>query len=164
MFAFDGICKIASLYYAHLGPYMDALFGLTTTSVGKEEAIAVRAIEFWNVICEVEIAIFNGQIETVSQEYVKKALHVLVPLVTSCMTKQVSLWVSSSRVKNAATTPPSRVTFALLLLLCFSFETGYQTEDYDDDTFTLAMAGTTCLGLIAQVCECVATVPCVQAR
>ena len=106
MFAFDGICKIASLYYAHLGPYMDALFGLTTTSVGKEEAIAVRAIEFWNVICEVEIAIFNGQIETVSQEYVKKALHVLVPLVTSCMTKQVSLWVSSSRVKNAATTPP----------------------------------------------------------
>ena len=52
-FAFDSICKVASLYYQHLTPYMDALFRLTTASVDREEEVAVRAIEFWNVICEV---------------------------------------------------------------------------------------------------------------
>ncbi len=53
MFALEGICKVAQLYYQTLTSYMDALFSLTTNSVGKEEQIAIRAIEFWNVICEV---------------------------------------------------------------------------------------------------------------
>jgi hypothetical protein len=53
MSAFDSICKVASIYYQHLMPYMTALFGLTTSSVVKEQSVAVRAIEFWSVICEV---------------------------------------------------------------------------------------------------------------
>lgn len=111
-FAFDSICKVASLYYQHLTPYMDALFRLTTASVDREEEVAVRAIEFWNVICEVEIAILNEQVTVTSMKYATAALSVLVPLTTSCMLKQL--------------------------------------EDYDDDQFTVAMAGAACLGLIAQ--------------
>lgn len=106
---------MASLYYQHLTPYMDALFRLTTASVDREEEVAVRAIEFWNVICEVrsldgppfpcgrppshgrcgcvhvqvEIAIVNGQVDVVSMKYATAALSVLVPLTTSCMLKQV---------------------------------------------------------------------------
>ncbi len=53
--AFDCVCCIARLYYQHLSSYMDALFSLTTSSVGKEEQIGIRAIEFWNVICEVSV-------------------------------------------------------------------------------------------------------------
>jgi hypothetical protein len=55
-FAFDSVCKVASLFYQHMTPYMDALFRLTTTSVERAEEVAIRAIEFWNVICEVGVA------------------------------------------------------------------------------------------------------------
>ena len=101
---------------------------------------------------QVEIAIENGQIQAASNSYVEKALNVLIPLVTSCMTKQVALMssivcghpISRLRMPHAVCT----WSWALLALLALAVG---QLEDYDDDTFTLAMAGTTCLGLIAQV-------------
>ncbi len=108
MSAFDCVCKVASLYYQHLVPYMDALFSLTTNSVGREEQIAIRAIEFWNVICEVECAIQTRQIEMPSMNYVGKAIGILIPLVTSCMTKQV-------RVTHTHRTPRHRWLLPLLV-------------------------------------------------
>lgn len=110
--SFECICKVAELYYPYLTPYMVSLYDLTLKAVEAEEEIAIRAVEFWNVVCEVEIAVSFGMLSYTPMNYVRGAKDKLLPLLLKIMTKQ--------------------------------------TEDYDDETFTVAMAGSTCLALVAQ--------------
>lgn len=54
--AFGCLCKIMSLYYPLMKPYMEqALFALTITTMQSEnDKVASMAVEFWSTICEEE--------------------------------------------------------------------------------------------------------------
>ena len=54
--AFGCLCKIMSLYYAYMKPYMEqALYGLTiSTMKSNQDEVASLAVEFWSTICEEE--------------------------------------------------------------------------------------------------------------
>lgn len=57
--AFGCLCKIMSLYYFLMKPYMEqALYALTVTTMqSADEKVASMAVEFWSTICEEEIDI-----------------------------------------------------------------------------------------------------------
>ncbi|CAR25358.1 karyopherin beta [Lachancea thermotolerans CBS 6340] len=57
--AFGCLCKIMSLYYFLMKPYMEqALYALTiSTMQSQDEKVASMAVEFWSTICEEEIDI-----------------------------------------------------------------------------------------------------------
>lgn len=57
--AFGCLCKIMSLYYFLMKPYMEqALYALTiSTMQSPNEKVASMAVEFWSTICEEEIDI-----------------------------------------------------------------------------------------------------------
>lgn len=57
--AFGCLCKIMSLYYFLMKPYMEqALYALTiSTMQSSNEKVASMAVEFWSTICEEEIDI-----------------------------------------------------------------------------------------------------------
>lgn len=66
---------------------------ITVASVSGEESIAIRSIEFWDLVCEVEIGIARHEVNLPSKDYAGSALPVLVPLMTTCLTKQVRVCV-----------------------------------------------------------------------
>ncbi|CEP63668.1 karyopherin beta LALA0_S08e07866g [Lachancea lanzarotensis] len=57
--AFGCLCKIMSLYYFLMKPYMEqALYALTVSTMqSQDEKVASMAVEFWSTICEEEIDI-----------------------------------------------------------------------------------------------------------
>lgn len=57
--AFGCLCKIMSLFYAFMKPYMEqALYALTVeTMKSQDDKVASMAVEFWSTICEEEIDI-----------------------------------------------------------------------------------------------------------
>ncbi|SCU80573.1 LAMI_0B03004g1_1 [Lachancea mirantina] len=57
--AFGCLCKIMSLYYFLMKPYMEqALYALTVSTMqSPDEKVASMAVEFWSTICEEEIDI-----------------------------------------------------------------------------------------------------------
>lgn len=57
--AFGCLCKIMSLFYAFMKPYMEqALYALTiATMKSEDDKVASMAVEFWSTICEEEIDI-----------------------------------------------------------------------------------------------------------
>ncbi|QLG70915.1 hypothetical protein HG535_0A08610 [Zygotorulaspora mrakii] len=57
--AFGCLCKIMSLYYQFMKPYMEqALYALTiATMKSQDDKVASMAVEFWSTICEEEIDI-----------------------------------------------------------------------------------------------------------
>ncbi|KAL3231124.1 Importin subunit beta-1 [Nakaseomyces bracarensis] len=57
--AFGCLCKIMSLFYAFMKPYMEqALYALTVeTMKSEDDKVASMAVEFWSTICEEEIDI-----------------------------------------------------------------------------------------------------------
>lgn len=57
--AFGCLCKIMSLYYSFMKPYMEqALYALTVATMkSQDDKVASMTVEFWSTVCEEEIDI-----------------------------------------------------------------------------------------------------------
>lgn len=120
--AFECLVSIASTYYDVLQPYMQTLFELTSRAVkGDEEAVALQAIEFWSSICDEEIE--RQEFDSLESEVDSGPPH-------------------SFFIEKAL---PSLVPMLLETLLKQE-----EDQDQDDETWNVAMAGGTCLGLVAK--------------
>ncbi|OAY66954.1 Importin subunit beta-1 [Ananas comosus] len=120
--AFECLVAISSTYYEKLASYMQDIFNITAKAVREdEEPVALQAIEFWSSICEEEIDILD--------EY---GGDFTADSDTPCF----------YFIKQAL---PALVPMLLETLL-------KQEEDQDQDegAWNLAMAGGTCLGLVAR--------------
>ncbi|ERN06608.1 importin subunit beta-1 [Amborella trichopoda] len=120
--AFECLVSISSTYYDKLASYMQDVFNITAKAVKEdEEPVALQAIEFWSTICDEEIEILEEYGGDFSGD------------------SDVPCYYF---IKQAL---PALVPMLLETLL-------KQDEDYDQDegAWNLAMAGGTCLGLVAR--------------
>ncbi|KAL0375378.1 UNVERIFIED_CONTAM: Importin subunit beta-1 [Sesamum radiatum] len=119
--AFECLVSIASTYYEVLEPYMPRIFELTSNAVkGDEEAVALQAVEFWSSICDEELEIQDYEVPESGDS---SAPH-------------------SHFIQKAL---PTLVPMLLETLLKQDEE-----QDQEDGIWNLAMAGGTCLGLVAR--------------
>ncbi|KAH6798262.1 ARM repeat superfamily protein [Perilla frutescens var. hirtella] len=119
--AFECLVSIASTYYEVLEPYMQRIFELTSNAVkGDEEAIALQAIEFWSSICDEELELQDYEVPEIGDS---SAPH-------------------SQFIQKALST--------LVPMLLETLLKQDEDQDQDDGTWNLAMAGGTCLGLVAK--------------
>ncbi|KAI2511256.1 Importin-beta N-terminal domain [Fragilaria crotonensis] len=91
--AFACIHTVAFHYYEKLAEYMMTIFELTTKAIqNDEEQVATEAIEFWNVISEIEEEMLADESDGIPgrqcQKYAFQAIGPLVPLLLEAMTKQ----------------------------------------------------------------------------
>ncbi|KAH7293167.1 hypothetical protein KP509_28G014800 [Ceratopteris richardii] len=119
--AFECLVSISSTYYEKLAPYMQDVFAITSKAVREdEEPVALQAIEFWSSICDEEIEI--------QEEY-------------------GSDFTGDSEVQYFKFVKQALPALVPLLLETLT----KQEEDQDqEDAWNLAMAGGTCLGLVAR--------------
>ncbi|KAL4651315.1 hypothetical protein ACB092_01G151200 [Castanea dentata] len=120
--AFECLVAISSTYYEKLAPYIHDIFNITAKAVKEdEEPVALQAIEFWSSICDEEIDI----LEEYGGDFTGDS--------------DVPCFYF---VKQAL---PVLVPMLLETLL-------KQDEDQDQDegAWNIAMAGGTCLGLVAR--------------
>ncbi|KAG8374445.1 hypothetical protein BUALT_Bualt11G0132600 [Buddleja alternifolia] len=119
--AFECLVSIASIYYEVLEPYMQRIFELTSNAVkGDEETVALQAIEFWSSICDEELEIQDYEVPESGDS---SAPH-------------------SHFIQKAL---PTLVPMLLETLLKQD-----EDQDQEDGIWNLAMAGGTCLGLVAR--------------
>jgi importin subunit beta-1 len=92
--AFECFAEVAEFYYSKLQSYVEVLYQLSINAIKNDEpAVGMQAIEFWNTICDQEIALIedieDGEAE---QSDFLKIMHGaapgLTPLLLECMTKQ----------------------------------------------------------------------------
>ncbi|KAL6581565.1 Importin subunit beta-1 [Orobanche minor] len=120
--AFECLVSIGSTYYHKLAPYIQDVFNITSKAVlNEEEPVALQAIEFWSSICDREIDI----LEEYGSDFTADSY---VPCYYF--------------IKQAL---PALVPLLLQTLL-------KQEEDQDQDegAWNIAMAGGTCIGLVAR--------------
>ncbi|KAK4351001.1 hypothetical protein RND71_030314 [Anisodus tanguticus] len=120
--AFECLASISSTYYEKLAPYIQDIFNITAKAVKEDvEPVALQAIEFWSSICDEEIDI----LEDYGGDFTADS--------------DVPCYYF---IKQAL---PALVPMLLETLL-------KQEEDQDQDegAWNLAMAGGTCLGLVAR--------------
>ncbi|KAL3653658.1 Importin subunit beta-1 [Castilleja foliolosa] len=120
--AFECLVSIGSTYYEKLAPYIQDIFNITSKAVREdEEPVALQAIEFWSSICDEEIDILEEYLGDFTAD------------------SDVPCYYF---IKQAL---PALVPMLLETLL-------KQDEDQDQDegAWNLAMAGGTCLGLVAR--------------
>ncbi|KAK7318068.1 hypothetical protein RJT34_02766 [Clitoria ternatea] len=120
--AFECLVAISSTYYEKLAPYIQDIFNITAKAVrGDEEPVALQAIEFWSSICDEEIDILEEYGGDFSGDSDVPCFYF---------------------IKQAL---PFLVPMLLETLL-------KQEEDQDQDegAWNIAMAGGTCLGLVAR--------------
>ncbi|KAM7463640.1 hypothetical protein LguiA_031761 [Lonicera macranthoides] len=120
--AFECLVSISSTYYEKLAPYIQDIFNITAKAVREdEEPVALQAIEFWSSICDEEIDI----LEEYGGDFTADS--------------EIPCFYF---IKQAL---PALVPMLLETLL-------KQEEDQDQDegAWNLAMAGGTCLGLVAR--------------
>ncbi|GAB4858524.1 Importin subunit beta-1 [Ancistrocladus abbreviatus] len=120
--AFECLVAISSTYYEKLAPYIKDIFSITAKAVREdEEPVALQAIEFWSSICDEEIDI----LEEYGGDFTGDS--------------EIPCFYF---IKQAL---PALVPMLLETLL-------KQEEDQDQDegAWNLAMAGGTCLGLVAR--------------
>ncbi|GLT90721.1 hypothetical protein SLE2022_086400 [Rubroshorea leprosula] len=120
--AFECLVAISSTYYDKLAPYMKDIFNITAKAVKEdEEPVALQAIEFWSSICDEEIDILEEYGGDFSGDSDIPCFYF---------------------IKQAL---PVLVPMLLETLL-------KQEEDQDQDegAWNIAMAGGTCLGLVAR--------------
>ncbi|OIS97619.1 PREDICTED: importin subunit beta-1-like [Nicotiana attenuata] len=119
--AFECLVSIASTYYELLEPYMQTVFELTAKAVREDqESVALQAIEFWSSICDEEIELQDYEVPYSGDSSVQHSRFIEKAL-------------------------PTLVPMLLETLLKQDEE-----QDQDDDIWNLAMAGGTCLGLVAR--------------
>ncbi|MBA0564054.1 hypothetical protein Golob_009012 [Gossypium lobatum] len=120
--AFECLVSISSTYYEKLAPYIQDIFNITAKAVREdEEPVALQAIEFWSSICDEEIDI----LEEYGGDFTGDS--------------DIPCFYF---IKQAL---PALVPMLLETLL-------KQEEDQDQDegAWNIAMAGGTCLGLVAR--------------
>ncbi|XP_065865208.1 importin subunit beta-1 [Euphorbia lathyris] len=120
--AFECLVSISSMYYEKLAPYMQDIFSITSKAVKEdEEPVALQAIEFWSSICDEEIDI----LEEYGGDFTGDS--------------DIPCFYF---IKQAL---PALVPMLLETLL-------KQEEDQDQEegAWNIAMAGGTCLGLVAR--------------
>eukprot|EP01112_Ceratiomyxa_fruticulosa_P013181 TRINITY_DN3691_c0_g1_i3.p1 TRINITY_DN3691_c0_g1~~TRINITY_DN3691_c0_g1_i3.p1 ORF type:complete len:854 (-),score=220.38 TRINITY_DN3691_c0_g1_i3:421-2982(-) len=119
---FECLVKIASLYYEKLPQYMQKIFSITLECIKKDkENVVLQAIEFWSTLCDEEVYLLEEIQEAMEQGQTPPVCHQFIK-------------------------------GALVFLVPLVLETlTKQEEGADEDTWNVAMAGATCLGLIANV-------------
>ncbi|XP_077212511.1 ARM repeat superfamily protein [Tasmannia lanceolata] len=120
--AFECLVSISSTYYEKLSSYIHDIFNITAKAVREdEEPVALQAIEFWSSICDEEIDILEEYGGDFSGD------------------SDIPCYYF---IKQAL---PALVPMLLETLL-------KQEEDQDQDegAWNIAMAGGTCLGLVAR--------------
>ncbi|GFP93669.1 importin subunit beta-1 [Phtheirospermum japonicum] len=120
--AFECLVAIGSTYYEKLAPYIQDIFNITSKAVlNDEESVALQAIEFWSSICDEEIDIR----EEYGGEFTADS--------------DVPCYYF---IKQALP--------ALVPLLLETLLKQEEDQDQDEGAWNLAMAGGTCLGLVAR--------------
>ncbi|KAK9672419.1 hypothetical protein RND81_12G099400 [Saponaria officinalis] len=120
--AFECLVAISSSYYEKLAPYIQDIFNITAKAVREdEEAVALQAIEFWSSICDEEIDILEEYRGDFSGD---------------------SDIPCFNFIKQALP--------ALVPLLLETLLKQEEDQDQDEGAWNLAMAGGTCLGLVAR--------------
>ncbi|KAJ8771359.1 hypothetical protein K2173_026536 [Erythroxylum novogranatense] len=120
--ALECLVSISSTYYERLAPYIQDIFNITAKAVREdEEPVALQAIEFWSSICDEEIDILEEYGGDLTADSDVPCFYF---------------------IKQAL---PALVPMLLETLL-------KQEEDQDQDegAWNIAMAGGTCLGLVAR--------------
>ncbi|KAJ8534694.1 hypothetical protein K7X08_016422 [Anisodus acutangulus] len=120
--AFECLVSISSTYYEKLAPYIQDIFSITAKAVREdEEPVALQAIEFWSSICDEEIDI----LEDYGGDFTADSD---VPCYNF--------------IKQALP--------ALVPMLLETLRKQEEDQDQDEVAWNLAMAGGTCLGLVAR--------------
>ncbi|WCJ41542.1 Importin subunit beta-1 [Euphorbia peplus] len=120
--AFECLVSISSMYYDKLAPYIQDIFAITAKTVKEdEEAVALQAVEFWSSICDEEIDI----LEEYGGDFTGDS--------------DIPCFYF---IKQAL---PALVPMLLETLLKQEEE-----QDQDEGAWNIAMAGGTCLGLVAR--------------
>ncbi|GAB2255647.1 hypothetical protein Droror1_Dr00009425 [Drosera rotundifolia] len=120
--AFECLVAISSTYYEKLSPYIKDIFSITAKAVKEDlEPIALQAMEFWSSICDEEIDILEEYGGEFSGDSEVPCFYF---------------------IKQAL---PALVPMLLETLL--KQEEG---QDQDEGAWNIAMAGGTCLGLVAR--------------
>ncbi|XP_057808181.1 importin subunit beta-1-like [Salvia miltiorrhiza] len=120
--SFECLVSIASTYYEMLEPYMQKIFELTSNAVkADEEAVALQAVEFWSSICDEELDIQDNEVPEIGN----------------------SNPPHSQFIQKALST--------LVPMLLETLLKQDEDQDQEDGIWNLAMAGGTCLGLVAKV-------------
>ncbi|KAB2596833.1 importin subunit beta-1-like [Pyrus ussuriensis x Pyrus communis] len=119
--AFECLVSISSSYYEKLAPYIQDIFSITAKAVREDqEPVALQAIEFWSSICDEEIDILENYVGDFSGDSDIPCFYF---------------------IKQAI---PALVPMLLETLL-------KQEDDQEEDgAWNIAMAGGTCLGLVAR--------------
>ncbi|WOG97029.1 hypothetical protein DCAR_0416368 [Daucus carota subsp. sativus] len=121
--AYECLVSISSTYYEKLAPYIQDIFNISAKAVREdEEAVALQAMEFWSSICDEEIDILEeyGGDFTVADSDIPCFYF----------------------IKQALP--------ALVPLLLETLLKQEEDQDQDEGAWNLAMAGGTCLGLVAR--------------
>ncbi|XP_021774967.1 importin subunit beta-1-like [Chenopodium quinoa] len=120
--AFECLVAISSTYYEKLAPYIQDIFNITAKAVREdEEPVALQAVEFWSSICDEEIDI----LEEYGGDFTGDS--------------EIPCFYF---IKQAL---PALVPMLLETLLKQEDE-----QDQDEGAWNIAMAGGTCLGLVAR--------------
>ena len=119
--AYEVLVGVAEHYYDKLQPYMTAVFDLTVKATkSDEEAVALQAIEFWSAVSEEEIE---------RQEEIEEEGEGTTVVYHRFIEQALPMLVP-------------------MLLETLTKQDEDQVDD-GDDAWNLAMAGGTCLGLVA---------------
>ncbi|KAK9197632.1 hypothetical protein WN944_012815 [Citrus x changshan-huyou] len=120
--AFECLVAISSTYYEKLAPYIQDIFNITAKAVREdEEPVALQAIEFWSSVCDEEIDILEEYGGDFSGDSDIPCFYF---------------------IKQALS-----VLVPLLLETLLKQE---EDQDQDEGAWNIAMAGGTCLGLVAR--------------
>ncbi|KAF5734345.1 importin subunit beta-1-like [Tripterygium wilfordii] len=120
--AFECLVAISSTYYDKLAPYISDIFNITAKAVKEdEEPVALQAIEFWSSICDEEIDIMEDYGGEFSADSEIPCFYF---------------------IKQALP--------ALVPLLLETLLKQEEDQDQDEGAWNIAMAGGTCLGLVAR--------------
>lgn len=120
--AFECLVAISSTYYEKIAPYIKDIFDITSKAVKEDqESVALQAIEFWSSICDEEIDI----LEEYGGEFAGDS--------------EVPCFYF---IKQALP--------ALVPLLLETLLKQEEDQDQDEGAWNIAMAGGTCLGLVAR--------------
>lgn len=120
--AFECLVAISSTYYDKLSPYIQDVFNITAKAIREdEEPVALQAVEFWSSICDEEIDILDEYGGDFSADSEIPCFYF---------------------IKQALP--------ALIPLLLETLLKQEDDQDQDEGAWNIAMAGGTCLGLVAR--------------
>lgn len=120
--AFECLVSIAAMYYVKLAPYIQDIYNITAKAVrSDEEPVALQAIEFWSTICDEETDILEEYVGDTTGDSDIPCFYF---------------------IKQALP--------ALVPLLLETLLKQEEDQDLDEGAWNIAMAGGTCLGLVAR--------------